>query len=370
MKKIFLFAAILSSYSATATIHNVNNNVNSPGSFTNLQTAIDNAVQGDTIYVAGSATSYGAITLNKSLKIFGAGINNPNGLNTTVGTIAMGRTNVTTGANGSKLSGLICGSITITGSFSGGTIATNLMTDITIERCSSTGITINTGSNPIDYSNFLIRNCYLAAGSGNNIYFAGSSVNSIYNNFRIENNVIDNGIIFRVQNTSVDVNVVTFSNNVCINKTTASSFFFPVSYPYPGPTFNNNIFYGVWPEGCINCTFSNNLTYFCNEDELIDAANPGSIGSGNIIGQNPNFVNYPALGGPFNFSHDYNLQTSSPGKNAGTDGTDLGIYGGASPMAIGVNPAIPQMQNVTFPLGGSVGVGTNLNVNFNSYKQD
>jgi hypothetical protein len=40
----------------------------------------------------------------------------------------------------------------------------------------------------------------------------------------------------------------------------------------------------------------------------------------------PMFTAYP--GGRFSYDHNFHLKTSSPGKNAGTDGTDIGIYGG------------------------------------------
>jgi hypothetical protein len=371
MKTVLLLLSVFTTSFAWATIINVNNNVNSPGQYTNLQTAIDNANQGDTIYVAGSSTTYGNIVMNKSLKLFGAGFNNPNGLNTTIGTIALGRVNASTGANNSKISGVVCGNITLTGSFTGGTISTNLMNDITIERCrfNNTRVALSASNNAIDYSNFSLKNNVFNM-QNTFLVFSGSTTNSIYDNCIIENNIFDGGV-FDVPNPNIDVSAVLFRNNIFINKTVAApSFTMNASNPYPGPTFNNNIFYGVWPEGCVNCAFNNNITYFNNDDHLVASKNPGSVGSGNIIGQNPQFVNYPAGGGAFSFAHDYNLQPASPGKNAGTDASDIGVFGGSSPVIPGTNPYIPQMQNITFPLGSSVGVGTNLNVNFNSYKQD
>jgi hypothetical protein len=47
------------SLSSMATVHTVSNNPNSPGEYNNLQTAIDAATNGDTLYVHGSPTSYG-----------------------------------------------------------------------------------------------------------------------------------------------------------------------------------------------------------------------------------------------------------------------------------------------------------------------
>src|SRR6266581_2334469 len=58
-----------------ATVTTVSNNANSPGQYANLQTAIDNAADGDTLYVHGSPTSYGTINLNRSLTLIGTGYN-------------------------------------------------------------------------------------------------------------------------------------------------------------------------------------------------------------------------------------------------------------------------------------------------------
>jgi hypothetical protein len=67
--KTTLLAAIfaLIALNSQATTWTVSNNPNSPGQFTSLQAAINNADFYDTIMVAGSATSYGNITINKPL---------------------------------------------------------------------------------------------------------------------------------------------------------------------------------------------------------------------------------------------------------------------------------------------------------------
>ncbi|MBK9793187.1 MAG: hypothetical protein IPP60_08805 [Sphingobacteriales bacterium] len=47
-----------------------------------------------------------------------------------------------------------------------------------------------------------------------------------------------------------------------------------------------------------------------------------------------------------NFSSlfDYHLKSTSSGKNAGTDGTDIGIYGGAYPYKEGAVPPNPHIS--------------------------
>ena len=97
----------------------------------------------------------------------------------------------------------------------------------------------------------------------------------------------------------------------------------------------------------------------------------GNLGSGNLINTNPLFVNYPLAGGAaYNYTFDLHLQTGSPGKNFGTDGTDIGIYGGWMPYEVGANPYFPQMMELTLPSGSSVPAGGTLNVHFKAKKQN
>jgi hypothetical protein len=71
----------------------------------------------------------------------------------------------------------------------------------------------------------------------------------------------------------------------------------------------------------------------------------------------------------FNYSYDYHLDTGSPGIAAGTDGTDIGIYGGLYPFPGGENvpwqtsamPTLPQIYkmnvlNPTLPIDGTLQV--------------
>jgi hypothetical protein len=115
------------------------------------------------------------------------------------------------------------------------------------------------------------------------------------------------------------------------------------------------------------CTFNNNLsnlttvavspqynpaTDFAN---FVPSVGGSNTGSANIIGQNPLFT-LNANPDAYSTLDNYRLQATSPGKNAGNDGTDLGIYGGSYPFpsggAIGSGfdtrpvPPIPQVTNV------------------------
>jgi hypothetical protein len=62
-------------------VRTVSNNPDIPAQYNSLQATIDAASAGDTILVAGSASSYGNITIGKKLVVYGAGYNNPYGYN-------------------------------------------------------------------------------------------------------------------------------------------------------------------------------------------------------------------------------------------------------------------------------------------------
>ena len=74
-KTILILSLAITTLIANAHVITVSNNPNSPGQYTDFQTAITAANAGDTIYVSGSITDYGPITINKRLALFGTGAN-------------------------------------------------------------------------------------------------------------------------------------------------------------------------------------------------------------------------------------------------------------------------------------------------------
>ena len=61
------------------------------------------------------------------------------------------------------------------------------------------------------------------------------------------------------------------------------------------------------------------------------------------------------------FHNNYRLKSTSLGHNAGTDGTDIGIYGGVFPWKDGSMPSNPHIISKTIP--GTTDASGNLNVN-------
>lgn len=361
MKKLILLLSIFITISASAGVITCSNNPNSPGQYTSLQDAIDNANANDTILVHGSSTHYGTVTNNsKALTIIGAGVNNPNGLNTEVNYIYFSRISSTISASGSKLIGFrVINGLVLNPNY-GTNTANRSISNIEIERCHLGYISFDGASTVTNYSDITIKN---------NILGIVTFGQGIISNIKVLNNIFSgNGIH---QNAHTDNSDILIANNLFINNNIRTFETPPGLTSNPGMTVSNNIFYNCAPNGnCYNCSFSNNISYQNVNDTLVGSNNIGATGGGNLLGQDPMFVNYPIIGGAFNYSYDFHLQSGSPGIGAGTDGTDIGIYGGAAPFEVGANPAIPQMQEITTPIGSTVSKGTNLNVTFKSYKQD
>jgi hypothetical protein len=354
---IFVFTNI---NQLNADIWTVSNNPNSPGQYTNLQTAIDNSSQGDTILIAGSTSSYGDISIPWQLTIYGAGFNNPYGNNTIVGSINLNNTNTSLGSSGTKISGLyLGGSLQFNGDFSGGTSANQVIDSVVIERCRFNNTFTGIRFTDYKYRGDTIRNCWFSASSTyDNVYLDNDGV---YEDIVFHNNLFQNARI-RCNTTpgTGEYATVFFKNNLFINR--VDDGFLNLKEI----VLENNIFYKFNPRGLSESTFTKNCTYQNNDNTIPYGDN---IGSGNFVNTDPEFVNYPFLGGAHSWSYDYHLEVTSPLIGQATDGGDIGIYGGPIPVEFGSNPPIPQMTELTLP-ASSVPVGGTLNVNFKAKKQD
>ncbi|HSK13334.1 MAG TPA: hypothetical protein VK907_08965, partial [Phnomibacter sp.] len=65
--------------------------------------------------------------------------------------------------------------------------------------------------------------------------------------------------------------------------------------------------------------------------------------SGNQFGVTNLFI--AQTGNAFSEKDDYHLTANSPARNAGFDGKDCGIYGGANPYKIGAVPMNPHIRS-------------------------
>jgi hypothetical protein len=120
-------------------------------------------------------------------------------------------------------------------------------------------------------------------------------------------------------------------------------------------TFSNNIFAAncLTDNGSTDNNFYNNLIkggflQFYNPalgycDVSYTPNGNGAI-AGNIENVAANLIYQNQSGYSFVFQQNYHLVPASPGKNAGTDGTDVGIYGGPLPFKDGSLPVNPHYR--------------------------
>lgn len=331
MKKVLLSFLLytLTLKLCIATVITVSNQLNSPGQYSNLQQAIDVANSGDTLYVHSG--SYGSIIVTKALTFIGPGFN-PQGQFTMTSYINSIILDPSLTADGIKFIGLNIGYINIK------TVGQIQVDSITFERCR---FSINT-TNFVLGNNWSFINCLFYWTS------SGSLDLGNWNNLLISNNIFNNsGSATFIKNSNKTS--VLIANNLFLGECniTGSSQFTALS----NAVFNNNIFWGKAPKATSDCSYNNNLVYYVGSQGVLPYGT--NTGANNYNDIDPLFVNVPVSNGmcAFSYTHNYNLQATSPGHNNGTDGTDIGIYGGQFPMpAFGAflitgHPPIPQVYN-------------------------
>lgn len=236
-------------------------------------------------------------------------------------------------------------------------------------------------------------------GSLTGIYFLGGikfrdQTNHQINNYtisrcRLSGQVFDNGIYFSLLLSYLSQNIFIYENvfdspvsgggisSVVFSKNIFSGL---VGSAYSGDfqkaTFNNNIFLvdGLTLSCIINSQFSNNI--FLTRSSFSNSYTYGNVFSNNIfivpaftlpgtdinslfnIAQSSIFINQS--GNSYDPHQNYHLKTASQGKNYGTDATDLGVYGTASPWKEGGLPFNPHIQYQSISTTTNQGV---INVN-------
>lgn len=336
---LIAFLLVLPKGQANATVITVSNNpVDSAAAmYSDLQAAIDAASAGDTIYVSGSPISYGNITITKQLTLIGAGYNpdNQHGYATKIGTLNLSEAGLPypSTSDGTSIIGFDISGIH-NNSYQG-------CDDITVERNRIQGLTINGKSDNHSTGWIIVNNIFSIAY---NAYLHGNSY--------VFNTIIANNIITGENYYSYGI-FTDFSNGTVIIKNNLFLDCDPAFSGLSNVTLSNNIFFGASVGNSTSqadyCTFLNNISYGGTYTSFSYGTNTAVD---NIEDTSPDFVS--VSGQSFDYSYDYHLQGTSPGKNAGSDGTDIGIYGGSYPLPSGGDvpwqtsamPAIPQIMQL------------------------
>lgn len=308
------------------TIRRVNNNPGVTGInvYTTIQAAHDAAVTGDMIYVEPSNTSYGSITVYKSLKIYGNGYFLSNNTNvpednrlSSISTIIFDE-----GSDNSLLMGISVGSITIAAP------------NITITKCSSGYIDLRKRGNSPNFTsipnNCTISNCFFRGGN------AGDMINAYGNS---SNCIINNNIYLNLSGPGF---VSGFLNSLVLNNTIYGSFTTFNSGSCNGTIFTGNICTGgdpskFNPSGSGN-TFNNNIS-LGSSCWPIGNGNQNSISATNFYSTNSISSTSP--------DNIFQLSATSIGKTASSTGGEIGAFGGVSPYVLSGIAPYPTITNFT-----------------------
>lgn len=339
MKKLLFLLLFCGVSAAHATVYTVNNNIPSPGQFTSVNTAIAAASAGDTIYITGSPYNYNSFTIDKKLTIIGTGWE-PRTTNTTYSLVDNIDFSDGAAATGSAIIGLCVYQININQVITGLVIARNKILYRIV-------FTSNT-------SNLTIEGNWFSSGGNTNIFESGYIYGYYIINLYFRNNVVDGTLYISYSSGATHYNLY-INNNLFLGNGTSDQF-----GNMDGVNINNNIFYGRSPSGNVtNSAFRNSIS-FGNMDNAFGGS--GTTVIDNQVGVDPLFVD--AAIGDYSTDNNYQLQSSSPAKDAGTDGDDIGLSGGEGYFETHGVPGIPQMNDlqIVSPEDGQVLPGGTIQV--------
>lgn len=305
--------------------------------------ALRAAPSGATIYVPGGSFDLGTNgdTINKPISIIGVG-HYPDSTLATNKTTLIGSLIFISGSDNTTLIGFdLQGNII--------TQATSPVYNVYIKRIKCTDIGIYNGNNGM--KNVTVDECIF-----NRIGHVGGSSSTLYN----YNLLITNSIFSKLFET--DGSTVRSCNII------------------------NSAGYNI--ESCNNCLFENNIVIGNSSDSILVSNSKNNIFKNTLVssrfyftsGSTGNtFINYytyatitntftTVLGYTFDYSYNYHLKSTSSGKNAGSDGTDIGIYGGAYPYKESAVPPNPHIS--TKSIAPTSAVNGTLPVNIKVVAQD
>ncbi|MCO5252203.1 MAG: hypothetical protein M9949_12415 [Candidatus Kapabacteria bacterium] len=269
------------------------------------------------------------VTISKRLNIYGVG-HYPNSSPITPGTSRINSLTFLNNTDSTTIQGLIISNglsygngssvavrnhyylrCNIGGSFNIAVSGTNAISNHVFKECIINSLTASNATLP---NNIIFTNCFFSVVGnlrGSNIYFTNCifGSNNYFQNGTSRNLLIENSIFMR---------------------TTADGF--------------------VYLESSIvnNCIFlSPTITWGSN------------AGEDNILNQNCAGTFESGVCTSFSYAGDYRLKAGSPGEDAGTDGTDIGVYGGSSPFKTGGLPVIPSIKTFSVsknPVDGKIQV--------------
>lgn len=347
MKTILTSLALSLTVVANATIFTVSNNPTIPAQYTDIQVAHNVAEAGDTLLVTGSGNSY-SLSLSKRLHIIGPGWGTPPGL-----PAYMYQTNFNAGSEGSIMEGVQisyfasigAANITLKDSYIYQLNLGNLSANLLVRNCVGIRQIYELGQ----ASGQVFSNCIFNYIDSYDSFQPFAALDG-YNSSMAFSTLFSNCTFYKIY--LAEMNNAQFSNCVIHS--------IPETYPANGQDADN----------CNGCTFNNSML-FCSGCAFTDIDGIVTLIDNLNNGTNP-FVNAPQTPNayanntiPFN-QLNFSLVASSPGINAGSDGTTIGIQGGAYPFAEGslygsLSGQVPYVSsfiinNPVIPQGGTLDI--------------
>ncbi len=314
MKRIFVLLILILSVEMMLSAQNLiaRQNNSAPVFYTKLDSAILNAQDGDTLYLSGGGFSAN-IPISKRLHLIGAG-HNPDSTNATIATFISTNLRLQNGADGGSMTGVSLGTYSVWFEF--GCI------NYFISRCIVSVSASQPVKNLIISENIIKSLQNFSLGSNNNLF---------------SNNIIEGKPV-------LGTNTV-FKNNLFLSDRLFGAPYQAFVMYVTSSIFDNNIFLcWDWDNSTTYVTgntFRNNLFV-----SGIDFNSGNNLGSGNIINQPAESIFKYQSGTLYDYKQDYHLKESSPGRNAGTDNKDIGIYGGQFPWKEGSVPFNPHISTL------------------------
>ncbi len=345
MKYILVLLSLLSSLSLFATAHLVDNTVDIPGVFKSLQTAIDAASEGDTLFVKGTFIDYGegdskVVVMNKRLVIIGEGaykteegaINE--GEFTLINRLALGRD-----ANGSTVQGIHLEYL----HFANTPGSQSTFSDFDFYNNQIDHITQESPLDDFDGITFVNNRIYPGDAGFDWSRMRNLTMKNNFLHFRKElkpavgDNLLSNNMII-VDDPSLQIDIggglsegqwkvenVTFHNNTFYMSGGTSPVIDRLAILGYNSIFKNNLaINAIDVRENSNGEITNTVSVFFSEEEPF-------IGNGSILPFTFPYIDFKST------TTDFHLKDSSQGKNAGLDGKDIGIYGGEFPWPDGPN---------------------------------
>lgn len=330
-----MFMLLVAQSGFSQTVHTVDNRPESGAMFTTVSAAIAAAVAGDIIHIHPSPTSYGNVTINKTLTLIGLGHNpaNEDGLRASI-------TNLT--ING------VCPNSVIKG-LNIGTINGNTGTNHDGIQIINNRLTSYVGGSQVvgRADDWVIEGNYMTSTAVAFYGYAGD-------NWRISNNWM-RGSFSSLKNTTVII------NNVIVNSSSGTPNIFASCN---SPVVANNIFLFTGTANGVGLSsstvnFNKCLTYSYAGTTLT------ALGGGvNFDNTDPVFTNVPTSSVTDFYNNDFSLAAGSTVIGQGTDNTDLGIFGRSFSFDINGRPDLSPYPTSIFITNNVIAPGQDLNVEF------